>query len=488
MICLLSLRLHTVHVTGGDAAANATRRVSKAMQDTGRLYASGFDAAPALSNPLRVPAAERTYGRQFAQVYDYRLAVLRRRVLAAAEAASEAPLPYVERILDVPAGKLCFVIGTLYAAMPRKPDVLQEIARDHSLAPQPIPTSYADAERDELFIEDQSGRVRLVGDAIRSGTRLAQECVTGVVAGVFGVETPEGDLEVTAMQFPGPPAAPAPEKLPRAGDAPAPHIALLSGLAVGAEASLAHDLLAEWLTGELGQDAAVRSISSAVLAGNSVPRAEWTHLGAVAGDRHKAAAASTHNPLADLDPLLERLCASLETVLVVPGAEDPCSTTLPQQPLLRPLLPRSARWASLQLATNPTWATLHARTLLCTGGQNVEDLVRYLPEEREAVPGVSAQMQMALATLQWAHMAPSAPDTLWCYPFKASDPFVLRASPDVYVVGNMPAFESAVVDAPCTGGGTRPIRVVLVPSFHERHEVVLLNAETLECRVVRLPA
>ena len=47
---------------------------------------ASFDALASLSDPLRVPASERTYGRQFAQMYDYRLAVLRRRAREAAMA------------------------------------------------------------------------------------------------------------------------------------------------------------------------------------------------------------------------------------------------------------------------------------------------------------------------------------------------------------------------------------------------------------------
>lgn len=103
----------------------STLRVAMAVRS-----ASQFDPLEDLAGPLRVPAAERTYGRQFAQVYDYRLAVLRRRVLASAtEAYGEKP-PYVERILDIPPKQLCFVIGTVYANLKLKPDVLQEIARE----------------------------------------------------------------------------------------------------------------------------------------------------------------------------------------------------------------------------------------------------------------------------------------------------------------------------------------------------------------------
>ena len=101
---------------------------------------------------------------------------------------------YIERLLDIPPRQMCMVVGTFYSAMQLKPDVLQDIARDLSLPAPPPRTSYVDTEHDELFLEDQSGRVRVVGDLLRPGTQLAQTCVTGVVACVIGIETPDGDF------------------------------------------------------------------------------------------------------------------------------------------------------------------------------------------------------------------------------------------------------------------------------------------------------
>jgi DNA polymerase delta subunit 2 len=53
------------------------------------------------------------------------------------------------------------------------------------------------------------------------------------------------------------------------------------------------------------------------------------------------------------------------------------------------------------------------------------------------------------ATLRWRHLAPTAPDTLTCYPFVSSDPFVLEECPHAYVVGNQPEFATRLV----TGAG-----------------------------------
>lgn len=67
---------------------------------------------------------------------------------------------------------------------------------------------------------------------------------------------------------------------------------------------------------------------------------------------------------------------------------------------------------------------------------------------------------MARRTLEWRHIAPTAPDTLCkltlsqasssssrpgIYPFPDADPFIIHHRPHVYVIGNQPEFETALV-------------------------------------------
>lgn len=424
---------------------------------------ASFDALPALSDAQRVPPSERSFGRQYAQMYDFRLAVLRKR---AKEAAMErhASAAYVDRLLDIPPRQVCVVTGTFFSALRRKPDVLQDIARDLSLPPPPPRTSYVDTEHDELFFEDQSGRVRLVGEAIRPGSDLAHKCVTGVVASIVGIETPDGDLEVRHVYFPGLPPPDAAPTTVTGG-----RIVLASGLRAGEadpKNDLARELLVEWLTGELDASSRdeTRRISSLVLAGDSVQRAAWEH---VVDPKHQEP-----NPFAYMDPLLAQLCESLRAVVVMPGAQDPCSAALPQQPLLRTLLPRSSVHDTLHLCTNPTWFSVHGRRILATSGQNIHDLLKYLPDEAQTT---DAALNMAVSTLEWSHIAPTAPDTLWCYPFKATDALVIRAAPDLYIIGNQDAYATKLV---------HNVRLILVPSFARTHEVVVLDTETLEPHVM----
>ncbi len=83
---------------------------------------------------------------------------------------------------------------------------------------------------------------------------------------------------------------------------------------------------------------------------------------------------------------------------------------------------------------------------LGTSGQNIDDIFKYMEEED------SGRLRMAKQTLQWAHVAPTAPDTLWCFPFTERDPFLIDERPDIYFVGNQPAYESTIYSRECCGG------------------------------------
>ena len=68
-----------------------------------------------------------------------------------------------------------------------------------------------------------------------------------------------------------------------------------------------------------------------------------------------------------------------------------------------------SRWADVSQQRSRSSARFDRR-LLGTGGQNVDDIYKYLPGE--------TRLGMAKRTLEWRHLAPTAPDTLceWTTP------------------------------------------------------------------------
>ena len=128
-------------------------------------------------------------------------------------------------------------------------------------------------------------------------------------------------------------------------------------------------------------------------------------------------------------------------------------------------------------------AAADARTLLVSAGQPVEDMQRYVRGPAHT------RLALACASLRWRHVAPTAPDTLWCHPFFAKDPFVIPQTPDIYVVGNQPAFATKLVsdDGSADGeeGAPKRCRIVLVPNFRQSGVLVLVNMRTLGVRRVQ---
>lgn len=134
-----------------------------------------YDALPELSEPLVVPLSTRTYNRQYASLYDYRLRRLKHpkgRLVAKAQAKwgsgsasssatkdgsqgkkrelkeeeeGQANATYVKRILDVKQGQVVFVIGTVYVSMHLKPDVLEDLTREVNFSGWTLPN---ESERD----------------------------------------------------------------------------------------------------------------------------------------------------------------------------------------------------------------------------------------------------------------------------------------------------------------------------------------------------
>ena len=95
------------------------------------------------------------------------------------------------------------------------------------------------------------------------------------------------------------------------------------------------------------------------------------------------------------------------------------------------------------------------------------------------VPG-DDRLGALVESLKFRHLAPTAPDTLSCYPFHESDPFVLKECPHVYFAANQDAFATKLVE----GAEGQKVRLICVPSFATTCTAVLLNIATLECEPI----
>lgn len=296
---------------------------------------------------------------------------------------------------------------------------------------------YTDKETDQVMLEDDSGRIRLVGDAL-SGVPL----VTGCIVAVMGTENASGEFEVIDIKFPD--LAPQVDRWAlsaskadgktkdedasmsgtTSGGITNKQIAIVSGLAFsGTDASYALELnlLLEYLLGESlapPAQADVSHISRLIIAGNSISTVNTAGAAddAVQDDKKKYGYdASAYNPLPSqlFDEFVSELLPSMPVTLL-PGAEDPANASYPQQPIHTAMFPRSRVYGPepgkqqqpgwFDAVTNPFEAEIEGWRVLGTGGQNVDDIFKYVDSED--------RLGMMEAMCRWRCCAPTAPDTL----------------------------------------------------------------------------
>lgn len=74
---------------------------------------------------------------------------------------------------------------------------MKEISDEHQLIPQPLRSHFTD-DQDELILEDELQRIKLVGEL------SPHKVITGVVCAIMGVQAPGGKFSVEDYCFPTP--------------------------------------------------------------------------------------------------------------------------------------------------------------------------------------------------------------------------------------------------------------------------------------------
>ncbi|GAB7345340.1 hypothetical protein MBLNU457_3692t1 [Dothideomycetes sp. NU457] len=489
------------------------------IKSQGLLQAPSNEEVPTLNrtpsayhpiNTYNLPKGERKhYQQQYADMYFARLAQLKPAVERVASEAwadfsiGKDKVQRVDRVLDVRQGDLCWVVGTAFMEMPLKPNILDDISKDHWIAaPPPREKFTSPGDVDQVMLEDESGRLRLTGEYLK-------DCllVTGCIVAVMGTENANGEFEIIDMKVPDLPRQPERWERDEADNAvngkavkqkreKSGKVALLSGLGFNGDSTdlMTLDLLVEFLLGESTspseQEQAAR-ISRVVIAGNGLSHGNPIPARDEATARHNQnsgirkygydSGAYNSAPSDRLDAFFAALLPSLP-ITFVPGDSDPTHVALPQQPVHPALFPSSRTYMSdpddltpgwFHSTTNPAQIDIDGNRYQITGGQPVDDIYKYVEGE--------ARLDMMEAMMRWRLMAPTAPDTLWCYPFQDADQFVMKECPHVFVVGNQPRFGTRVIE----GHLGQKCRLIMLPKFRDSGKLVLLDSETLEVEVVK---
>ncbi|KAF2665912.1 hypothetical protein BT63DRAFT_427704 [Microthyrium microscopicum] len=446
---------------------------------------------------------DRKYSTQFADLYFARLALLKRHVEATVHAAWKdfdldgERATAVERVLDVRQGELSWVIGTIFMDMKLKPNILDDIIKEAFIIAPPPRETYRNGDKgDRIVIEDESGRLPITGKFLHEFLLC-----TGCIVGILGTENKNGEFEVIDIKPADLPAQP-PRwnlhnlSLKEAGEKPIKakkakgKIAIVSGLAMDGHFSdvLLLDMLQEYLLGETGGAQESSQISRLIIAGNSfadmapIPTREVMMKN---GSKSFSAEPNTWNadPTEEVDDFLASLLPTLPITLL-PGVSDPTSVSMPQPALHSAMFSKSRLFIRhptepenalswFDSVSNPWDGEIDGWKVLATGGQPVNDMNKYV--------NGGNRLDMMESILRWRNVAPTAPDTLWTYPYDTDDPFVLRECPHLYIVGDQPQFQTRTI----TGPSGQSVRLVAVPSFRKTGTLVLVDGETLEVSTVQ---
>lgn len=415
-----------------------------------------LERLPSAYNPKHsfiLPKGEhKHYMQQFADLYFLRLAKLKPAVEAGAtEAWDEFQIggehaQRVERVLDVRQGQLCWVTGTVYMDLPLKPNILDDMSKEHWIAgPPPRQTYYSASEDVQVMLEDESGRLRLTGAMLRTAL-----LVTGVIVAVLGTENADGEFEVLDLHVPDLPRQPQRWERDQGQSAmegkmevdhstEAKKIVLVSGLSIsGTEAdTLSLALLSEYLLGEALGAADQHSATTfchLIIAGNSIsadvitaPPPDAMDTGTRKATQKKYgydSSAYNPTPTAHLDQFLSELLPSIP-ITIMPGEHDPANVSLPQQPIHQAMFPHSRAYASqhasngeglepgwLDSVTNPWDGDVEGWRLMGNSGQPVDDILKYIDFGGPDGTGPDGRLEVMECILRWRCGAPTAPDTL----------------------------------------------------------------------------
>jgi DNA polymerase delta subunit 2 len=279
-------------------------------------------------------------------------------------------------------------------------------------------------------LEDESGRLPITGKFLSDHLLC-----TGCIVGALGTENKDGEFEIIAIEPVDLPAQPArwdlhnkalvahgekPQKTKKASG----KIAIVSGLEFDGQSgdNVLLDTLQEYLLGEVGEGSQAGPISRLIIAGNSfgdmspIPTRE--ELMRKSAKRHGTEPAVYNaSPAEEVDSFIACLLPSIPVTLV-PGVSDPTSVSLPQPAIHPAMFPLSRRFSKhptdtsdasswFDSVSNPWDGEVDGWRVLATGGQPVNDMVKYLARANRLV--------MMESFLRWRNIAPTAPDTLCQY-------------------------------------------------------------------------
>lgn len=201
---------------------------------------------------------------QYNSLYRARLKALKERCLS--NSREDPDFNFLTEIMEAKTNQSCVIAGVIVRTYKSRQSIIDKyIVKVGTLEAHQATGKITSSNKDQIFLEDESGRVKL--DIINSYQKC-QELFTGVVVAIRGVMRENSVMEVIEVSYP---SAELPRLLTRKGDE---YLCFLSGLEIGNpkyDIILLH-LLTSFFQGNLGSESAeiARKVVRVVILGNSL--------------------------------------------------------------------------------------------------------------------------------------------------------------------------------------------------------------------------
>lgn len=404
----------------------------------------------------------KAFSKQFCNIYDIRLDTLSSCIKQQLQRKYQNIFPIIDlhKLLEENYEK-CIIIGTVFKELKLKPSLVKQLTSKLWIDSTSHVSNLSSPD-DLVYIENQFERYLLSN--IDSGL-----LVTGLICAVLVSNARKGTLFVHEVCFAGyPPQI----SFPLAPDDA--YIVFISGLNLSESfPDIRINLLINWISGttSVTNKIAPTKIAALIIAGNSISNKPEIYEATTSLVSRKKQNKNISKAIEKLDVLLTVLCKQID-VYILPSKYDPSDYVLPQNPMHHCMFPNSSQYNSLHLVSNPYECEFADVRILGSSGECVRDVLR--------CSKISDSASVLENCLIWRHLAPTAPDTLACFPFEDEDPFIIKECPQVLFAGNQKEFSLKVV----VGPENQSVCLLCVPEFCETQSVCVLNLRDLNCECV----
>lgn len=372
-----------------------------------------------------------------------------------------------------------YVIGTLFKLMPKQPSILRELEENKKSPSNPDVNFTSD--EDSLVLHETDENVVVVGDI------EVHEHVTGIPVSLLGKQLNGGaKFQVTDICYAGPLLDVYKMSQPNEYKEPADRLLIVSGFEFGFDSALdgkkssevvkALKNLRKLITNDISNNdekgPSGYNVVKIIIAGNCIAPGYTKAKSELIGASQSKDNRTIQEVFNLFDKYLFTLAQSGADIDVMPGKNDPTSFLLPQQPFHPKILPESGLLENVHPLTNPCLTNYKDNIILGTSGENIEAIRQYTR--------IESCTKILTNTLEWGHIAPSAPDNLSCVPFKEKDPFIIDFIPDIYFAGNQSQYAVTTYSTETK----KKIQLISVPSFVQTLSGVLVNLSNLEAEEI----